>query len=208
MGRGEGESALFESKIIRIHKDFTMFRPILYTSQGRYIERSKMKKRIVISSLIIVALFASTSVAQADAWSDYKLAMQQYKTAVANWNLANKTNQDNFQSAMQSWNTAAKAGGLAREEIASNFKRDAEAIKARTAAAVLAATNAKDKKAALTAGKSEMDGVITTRNAALSAIVKPGPKPIKPTPAPSPTPPVKPEVVKKNPAAAKSPNAQ
>ena len=167
-----------------------------------------MKKRILISSLIIVALFASTSVAQADVWSDYKLAMQQYKTAVANWNLANKTNQDNFQSAMQSWNTAAKAGGLAREEIASNFKRDAEAIKARTAAAVLAATNAKDKKAALTAGKSEMDGVITTRNAALSAIVKPGPKPIKPTPAPSPTPPVKPEVVKKNPAAAKSPNAQ
>ena len=167
-----------------------------------------MKKRILISSLIIVALFASTSVAQADVWSDYKLAMQQYKTAVANWNLANKTNQDNFQSAMQSWNTAAKAAGLAREEIASNFKRDAEAIKARTAAAVLAATNAKDKKAALTAGKSEMDGVITTRNAALSAIVKPGPKPIKPTPAPSPTPPVKPEVVKKNPAAAKSPNAQ
>ena len=167
-----------------------------------------MKKRIVISSLIIVALFASTSVAQADAWSDYKLAMQQYKVAVTNWNLANKTNQENFQSAMQSWNTVAKAAGLAREEIASNFKRDAEAIKARTAAAVLAATNAKDKKAANAAEKIEMDSLIAARNAALRAIVKPGPKPIKPTPAPSPTPPVKPEVVKKNPTAAKSPNSQ
>ena len=117
-------------------------------------------------------------------------------------------NQENFQSAMQSWNTVAKAAGLAREEIASNFKRDAEAIKARTAAAVLAATNAKDKKAANAAEKIEMDSLIGARNAALSAIVKPGPKPIKPTPAPSPTPPVKPEVVKKNPTAVKSPNSQ
>ena len=111
---------------------------------------------------------------------------------------------------MQNWNLAVKAAEQARKDIATKFKSDAEAIKARTIAAVTAATTAKDKKAVNAAAKIELDLAIAARNAALEAVVKPGLKPTKPTPAPMPTPPAKPaKSIKpsKKPAATKSPAA-
>lgn len=151
-----------------------------------------MKKRLVLIAVVATALVASTNSALADVKSDYQLAVQQYKTAVANWNVANKAEQENFKIAMQNWNTAVKAAEQARKDIASKFKSDADAIKARTLVAVTAAVTAKEKKVANAAGKIEMDSAIAARNAALEAVVKPGVKPTKPTPAPMPTPPAKP----------------
>jgi len=167
-----------------------------------------MKKRLAVIALVASALFASTNTAIADAQSDYQLAFAQYETALANWSVAVKAEQENFKVAMQNWNAAIKAADLARKEIASKFKSDADAIKARTLAAVTAAATAKEKKAANAAGKIEMDSAIAVRNAAMAAVAKPGLKPIKPTPAPAPTPPVKPaQPIKpsKKPAATKSP---
>ena len=174
------------------------------------MERSKMKKRLVLIALVATSLFASTNTALADAQSDYQLAFQQYKTALANWNVALKAEQENFKLAMQNWNLAVKAAEQARKDIATKFKSDADAIKARTIAAVTAATTAKDKKAVNAAAKIELDLAIAARNAALEAVVKPGMKPTKPTPAPMPTPPAKPaKPIKpsKKPTATKSPAA-
>jgi hypothetical protein len=151
-----------------------------------------MKKRLAVIALVASALFASTNTAMADAQSDYQLAISQYKTALANWSVAMKAEQENFKTAMQNWNAAIKAAEQARNDIATKFKTDADAIKARTIAAVAAAANAKDKKAANATGKIEMDSAIAVRNAAMAAVVKPGIKPTKPTPVPAPTPPAKP----------------
>ena len=179
-------------EIIKIHKDFTNLSRILISSQGRAIERSKMKKRLAVIALVASALFASTNTALADAQSDYQLALSQYETAFANWNIAVKAEQENFKTAMQNWNTAIKAAEQARKDIASKFKSDADAIRLRTLDAVAAAATAKDKKAANAAGKIEMDLAIAGRNAALEAVVKPGMQPTKPKPVPAPTPPAKP----------------
>ena len=179
-------------EIIKIHKDFTNLSRILISSQGRAIERSKMKKRLAVIALIATALFASTNTALADAQSDYQLALSQYETALANWNIAVKAEQENFKTAMQNWNIAVKAAEQARKDIATKFKSDADAIKARTIAAVTAATTAKDKKAASAAGKIEMDSALAVRTAAMAAVVKPGMKPTKSKPIPAPTPPAKP----------------
>jgi ABC-type transport system involved in cytochrome bd biosynthesis fused ATPase/permease subunit len=167
-----------------------------------------MKKRLAVIALIAASLFASTNTALADVQSDYQLAFTQYKTALANWSVALKAEQDNFKTAMQNWNAAIKAAEQARTDIAAKFKSDAEAIQARRLAAVTAAVTAKEKKAANSAGKIEMDSAIAVRNAAMAAVVKPGAKPTKPTPAPAPTPPVKPaKPIKPSsmPAATKSP---
>jgi len=187
-----GASRPFVCKFIKIHTDFTKIYSILMPSQGRAIERSKMKKRLVVTSLAIAALFASTNIAVADAQSDYQLALQQYKTAVSNWNATNKADQDAYKLAMKTWNDAKKSADQARKVIADKFKSDADAIKARTAAAVAAAANAKDKKAASTSGKLEMDAAILARNNALAVIPTVPAEPVKPTPAASPTPPAKP----------------
>ena len=198
-------------EIIKIHKDFTNLSRILISSQGRAIERSKMKKRLGVIALIATALFASTNTALADAQSDYQLALSQYETALANWSIAVKAEQENFKTAMQNWNIAVKAAEQARKDIATKFKSDADAIKARTIAAVTAATTAKDKKAANAAGKIEMDSALAVRTAAMEAVVKPGMKPIKSKPIPAPTPPAKPAKPtkpakpSKKPAATKSP---
>lgn len=181
------------------------------SSQGRAIERSKMKKRLAVSALVATALFASSNSAGADAQSDYQLALAQYKTALTTWSDAVKVEQENFKLAMQNWNTAVKIAEQARKDIASKFKTDADAINARTVAAVTAAATAKEKKAANAAAKVELDLAIAARNAALEAVVKPGIKPVKPKPAPAPTPPAKPaKQVKpikpsKSPAVSKSP---
>jgi len=151
-----------------------------------------MKKRLVLIALVVSSLFASTNIASADAKSDYQLAVQQYKTALTNWNLATKAEQENFKIAMQNWNLAVRAAEQARKDIATKFKNDAEAIQTRARANADAATNAKDKKAAHAAGKIELDLAIAARNSALESLVKPGLKPIKPTPAPAPTEPAKP----------------
>ena len=170
-----------------------------------------MKKRLAVIALIATALFASTNTALADAQDDYQLAFQQYKTALANWNIAVKAEQENFKTAMQNWNIAVKAAEQARKDIATKFKSDADAIKARTIAAVTAATTAKDKKAANVAGKIEMDSALAVRKAAMAAVVKPGMKPTKSKPIPAPTPPAKPAKPtkpakpSKKPAATKSP---
>ena len=177
---------------LKIHKDFTNLSRILNSSQGRAIERSKMNKRLAVITLVVSALFASTNTAQADAQSDYQLALAQYKSALANWNIAVKAEQENFKTAMQNWNAAVKAAEQARKDIAAKFKIDADAIRERTIVAVAAATMAKDKKAASAAGKIEMDLAIAARNTALEAVVKPGEKPTKPTLSPAPTPPAKP----------------
>lgn len=151
-----------------------------------------MKKRIVITALVIAALFSSSNLAVADAQSDYQLALQQYKTAMENWNAANKLEQDAYKAAMKIWNDAKKSADQARKDIADKFKAEAESIKARTASAVAAAGNAKDKKAANAAGKVEMDAAILARNNALAAIPTIPAQPVKPTPSPAPTPPAKP----------------
>jgi hypothetical protein len=151
-----------------------------------------MKMRLAVIALIVAALFASTNTAMADAQSDYQLAFAQYETALANWNVAVKAEQDNFKTAMQNWNTAVKEAEQARKDIATKFKSDADAIKERTIAAVTAAATAKGKKAASAAGKIEMDSAIAARNAALESLAKPGLKPTKPKPVPMPTPPAKP----------------
>ena len=177
---------------LKIHKDFTNLSRILNSSQGRAIERSKMKKRLALIALVASALFASTNTALADAQSDYQLALAQYKSALANWNVAVKVEQEDFKIATKNWNTAVKAAEQARKDIAAKFKVDADAIKERTAAAVTAAATAKEKKAANAAGKIELDLVIAGRNVALESLVKPGIKPTKPTPVPAPTPPAKP----------------
>ena len=179
-------------KNLKIHTDFTNLSRILNSSQGRAIERSKMNKRLAVITLVVSALFASTNTAQADAQSDYQLALVQYKSALANWSIAVKTEQENFRTAMQNWNAAVKAAEQARKDIAAKFKIDADAIRERTIVAVAAATMAKDKKAASAAGKIEMDLAIAARNTALEAVVKPGEKPVKPTLVPAPTPPAKP----------------
>ena len=169
-----------------------------------------MKKRLALIALVATSLFASTNTALADAQSDYQLAFQQYKTALANWNVALKAEQENFKTAMQNWNLAVKAAEQARKDIATKFKSDADAIKARTIAAVTAATTAKYKKAVNDAAKIELDLAIAARNAALESVVNPGMKPTKPTPAPMPTPPAKPaKPIKpsKKPTATKSPAA-
>ena len=165
-----------------------------------------MKKRLVLIAIVATSLFGSTNTALADAQSDYQLAYQQYKTALVNWNADMKAEQENFKIAMQNWNTAVKAAEQARKDIATKFKTEADAIKARTIAAVTAATTAKDKKALGTAGKVELDLAIAARNAALDAVVKAGMKPAKPTPAPMPSPPVKPaQGVKSKPGDKSSP---
>ena len=184
------------------------------SSQGRAIERSKMKKRLAVSALVATALFVSSNSAGADAQSDYQLALAQYKTELTTWSDTVKVEQENFKLAMQSWNTAVKNAEQARKEIATKFKAEADAIKARTVAAVTAAATAKEKKAANAAAKIELDLAIAARNAALEAVVKPGIKPVKPKPAPAPTPPAKPEKTtkpvkpikpSKNPTVSKSP---
>jgi hypothetical protein len=178
------------------------------------MERSKMKKRLAVSAFVATALFASTNSAVADVQSDYQLAFQQYKTALANWSASVKVEQNNYKVAMQNWIAAVKTAEQARKEIASKFKTDADALRERTVAVVTAATTAKEKKSANGAAKIELDLIIAARNAALEAIVKPGVKPSKPKPAPVPTPPVKPakpvkpiKPVKpsKSPAVSKSP---
>jgi len=151
-----------------------------------------MKKRLAVIALIASSLVASTNTAFADAQSDYQLAVQQYQTALSNWNLAIKAEQENFKTAMINWNAAVKAAEQARKDIATKFKSDADEIKIRTSAALAAATTAKAKKAAGAIGKMEMDSAIAERNAAMEAVIKPGEKPVKPTPAPMPTPPAKP----------------
>jgi hypothetical protein len=151
-----------------------------------------MKKRLAVIALIVTALFASTNTAMADAQSDYQLAFAQYETALVNWSVAAKAEQENFKTVMQNWNTAVKAAEQARKDIATKFKSDADAIRERTIAAVAAVATAKDKKAANAAGKIEMDLAIAARNAALDSVVKPGIKPTKPKPVPAPTPPAKP----------------
>jgi hypothetical protein len=151
-----------------------------------------MKRRLAIITLVVSALFASSNSALADAQSDYQLALAQYKSALANWNVAVKAEQEDFKIATKNWNTAVKAAEQARKDIAAKFKVDADAIKERTAAAVTAAATAKEKKAANAAGKIELDLVIAARNTALEAVVKPGEKPVKPTLSPAPTPPAKP----------------
>jgi hypothetical protein len=170
-----------------------------------------MNKRLAIITLVVSALFASSNSAQADAQSDYQLALAQYKSALANWNIAVKAEQENFKTEMQNWNAAVKAAEQARKDIAAKFKIDADAIRERTIAAVAAAVTAKEKKAVNAAGKIELDLVIAARNAALAAVVKPGEKPTKPVLVPAPTPPAKPaKVVKpikpsKKPVVTKSP---
>jgi hypothetical protein len=170
-----------------------------------------MNKRLAIITLVVSALFASTNTAQADAQSDYQLALVQYKSALANWNIAVNAEQENFKTAMQNWNAAVKAAEQARMDIAARFKIDADAIRERTVAAIAAAAKAKDKKAASAAGKMELDSAIAARNTALEAVVKPGEKPVKPTLSPAPTPPAKPaKTVKpikpsKKPTVSKSP---
>jgi hypothetical protein len=151
-----------------------------------------MKKRIAIAAISITALFASSNVAVADAQSDYQVALQLYKTALANWNQSNKADQNAYKDALKAWNEAKKVADETRKAIADKFKSDAEAIKARTLAAVAAATTAKGKKAANNQGKVEMDVAILARNSALAAIPELPLEPVKPTPAPSPTPPTKP----------------
>lgn len=151
-----------------------------------------MKKRHLLIVILSTALFSPTNSASADTQSEYQLAVQEYQTALANWNLVKKTEQDNFKTAMTDWNLAIKAADQVRKEIASKFKSDADAVKARMIAAVTSAVTARDKKAASAAGKVELDLAITERNAALAAVVKPGKKPIKPKLSPPPTPPAKP----------------
>jgi hypothetical protein len=151
-----------------------------------------MKKRMAISVLTIAALFASSSNAFADAQSDYQVALQQYKTALANWNATNKADQENYKQAMKAWNDARQSADLARKAIAEKFKSNADAIKARTVLAVANASNAKEKKAANAAGKMEMDAAILDRNSALTAIAATPVKPVKPVPSPMPTAPTKP----------------
>jgi hypothetical protein len=198
-------------KNLKIHTDFTNLSRILNPSQGRAIERSKMNKRLAIITFVVSALFASTNTAQADAQSDYQLALVQYKTALVNWNIAVKAEQENFKTAMQNWNAAVKAAEQARMDIAAKFKIEADAIRERTAVAVATAATARAKKAAYAAGKIELDLAIAARNAALEAVVKPGEKPVKPTLSPAPTPPAKPaKTVKpikpsKKPTVSKSP---
>jgi ABC-type thiamine transport system substrate-binding protein len=170
-----------------------------------------MKKRLAVIALIASSLVASTNTAFADAQSEYQLAVQQYQTALSNWNLAIKAEQENFKTAMINWNAAVKAAEQARKDIATKFKSDADEIILRTNAAVASATTAKAKKTAGANGKMEMDSAIAERNAAMDAVIKPGVKPVKPTPAPMPTPPAKPAKTfkpikpSKNPAVTKSP---
>jgi len=167
-----------------------------------------MKRRLALIALVATALVASTGTVLANSQSDYKLAFQQYKTAKTNWSVATKADKKNFKIAKQNWNAAVKAARQARREIASKFKSDADAIKGRTIATVTATVTAKDKKAANAVGKIELGLAIAVRNAALEAVVKPGVKPTKPTPAPAPTPPAKPaKPIKpsKKPIATKSP---
>jgi hypothetical protein len=151
-----------------------------------------MKKRLLLIALLSTALVASTNPASADTQSDYQLALQEYQTALANWNLAIKAEQENFKLTMANWNAAVKAADQARKDIATKFKSDADAIKVRTIEAVAAAVNAKGKKAASAAGKIELDLAIAERNDALAAVVKPGMKPMKPKLLPAPSPPAKP----------------
>jgi hypothetical protein len=151
-----------------------------------------MKKRILLIALVATVLFAPTNSASADAQSDYQLAVQQYQTALANWNIAMKAEQENFKMAMKNWNDSIKAADQARKEIAANFKSEADEIRVRTSAAVTVAANAKAKKAAGAAGKIELDLAIAIRNEAMAAVIKPGPKPTKPKISPAPTPPAKP----------------
>ena len=151
-----------------------------------------MKKRMIVIALVTIALFSPTNPASADTQSDYQLALQEYQTALVNWNVAMKAEQENFKTAMTNWIAAIKAADQARKEIAANFKSDADAIRIRTIEAVAAASNAKGKKAANAAGKVELDLAIAMRNEALAAVVKPGMKPAKPKLLPAPTPPTKP----------------
>lgn len=206
-GRDFGSAPLFESEIIDIHIVFTKFYPILSLSQGWVIERAKMKKRIAVSLMISAALFTSSTSAMADAQSDYQLAIAQYKAAVENWNATNMANRDAFRISLQAWDEAKINADRARNMIADNFKNEAEAIKARTSIALLSAANAKEKKAINAAGKVEMESAINSRNAALASVVIAGPKPMKPVPAPSPTPPVKPAKATINPPKQKLPKA-
>ena len=184
---------------------FTKFYPILNSSQGWVLERAKMKKRIAVSLMICAALFTSSTSAIADAQSDYQLAIQQYKIDIENWNAANMADRDAFRVSTRAWEDAKIDAERTRKVIADNFKSEAEAIKARTSIARLSAANAKEKKAIDVASKIEMQNAIASRNAALAAVVKAGPQPRKPVPAPYPTPPVKPAKAPKNPPKQKLP---
>ena len=112
---------------------------------------------------------------------------------------------DAFRVSIRAWEDAKLDAERSRKVIADNFMNEAEAIKARTTVARLSAANAKEKKAIDVASQVEMQNAIASRNAALAAVVKAGPQPRKPVPAPYPTPPVKPAKAPKNPPKQKLP---
>ena len=69
----------------------------------------------------------------------------------------------------------------AKKVINEKFKTVVDALKAKTKAAVVAATTAEAIKAAKASGKAEIDSLIAARNSAIAALTKPSAKPVKPT---------------------------
>lgn len=149
------------------------------------------RKLIAVSLLSISALVATAAGASADAMSDYKAQLKA-------WQDATKAQQDAYKAALETYKAAKQTEVAAKKAVADKFKTDSAASKAKTAAAVEAATTPEAKKAARAAGKAEMDAIVASRKTSLAAITAAGNPPVKPTPLAKP---VKPAAAEKSPKA-------
>ena len=129
------------------------------------------KKIAIVAAITLTTLLGNTSAAVAADDTTYK-------STVESWKASNKAAKDAYKTAVDAYKAGKSSFATAKKAINEKFKQDADASKARTKAAVDAATTTEAKKAAKASGKAELDVLITARNAAIAALT---PAPVKPT---------------------------
>ena len=138
-----------------------------------------MRKNILVLLIALGAIFGSSTSAFAEGNGGNK-------ATITAWKAENQAKLDAYKTALQNYLETKKANEAARKAIATKFKTDADALRAKTKAAVDAASTTEAKKVAAKAGKEALENLIADRKAALEALPKPGAKPVKPTLAPRP----------------------
>ena len=138
-----------------------------------------MKKNFLVTLIALGAIFGSSATALAEGNGENK-------AAITAWKAENKAKLDAYKVALDNYLAAKTANEAARKAIAAKFKTDSDALRANTKAAVDSAATTEAKKAATKSGKEALEKLIADRKAALEALPKPGPKPVKPTLAPKP----------------------
>jgi hypothetical protein len=132
-----------------------------------------MKKYLFVGLTSLSLILGSNTSATAEGQGGQKVSIN-------TWKAENKAKAETYKQALKTYMDIKKANEIARKEIGTKFKADSDALRAKTKAAVEAATSVEAKKAASAAGKTAMEKLIADRKAALSALPNPGTKPIKP----------------------------